>query len=140
MDKNDIWEILSKNPRCFLATSDGGVPHVRGILLYQAGENGIIFHTGKFKDLFHQLCNNPAVEICCTNNNHEDLIQVRVNGTVELLEEEGLKEQIVADRDFLRPWVEKEGYDGLAVFRLKKGRATVWTMATNFTNKEWIEL
>lgn len=140
MDKKEILALINENPRCFLATSDGGVPHVRGVLLYRADENGLIFHTGKFKDLYHQLCNNPAVEICFTSKDVQNLVQVRVNGTVELLEEAVLKEQIVADRDFLQPWVEKDGIDGLSVFRLNNGRATVWTMATNFANKEWIEL
>jgi len=140
MDKKEILALINENPRCFLATADEGFPHVRGIHLYRADENGIVFHTGKFKDLYQQLCNNPAVEICFTNKDMQNFIQVRVNGIVEPLEEAELKEQIVADRDYLQPWVEKAGYDGLAVFRLNNGRATVWTMATNFAKKEWIKL
>lgn len=140
MDQNEIFALINENQACHLATAEDDVPHVRGILVYRADENGIIFHTGKFKDLYRQLCANPQVEFCFTNNDMQNLIQVRVNGRVEAVENLELKKEIVAERDFLKPWVEKEGYDGLAVFRLKNGRVTVWTMATNFAPKTWVDL
>ncbi|MEW5746367.1 MAG: hypothetical protein AB1805_13125 [Nitrospirota bacterium] len=43
-------------------------------------------------------------------------------------------------REFLKPFVEKAGYESLAVYRMKKGVATVWTFATNLAPKEFIEL
>jgi uncharacterized pyridoxamine 5'-phosphate oxidase family protein len=51
-----------------------------------------------------------------------------------------LKKQIVESFSFLKPWVEKEGYEVLIVYCLKKGRATPWTMETNFKPKEYIQL
>ena len=140
MNKNEIFTLLNENQACHLATIEGNVPHVRGILVYRADENGVIFHTGKFKDLYKQLCANPNVEFCFSNNDMQNLIQIRVNGHVELMEDIDLKKEIVAERDFLKPWVEEQGYDGLAVFSLKNGRATVWTMATNFSPKSYVEL
>lgn len=58
MNKNKIFNFLNANPVFHLATVDGNKPHVRGLLLYRADENGIIFHTGKMKDLHKQLTEN----------------------------------------------------------------------------------
>ncbi len=140
MNKSEIMEFLNANPIFHLATVEGNKPRVRGLLLYKADENGIIFHTGKMKDLHKQLTQNPQVEMCFNNGNFENLIQIRVSGTVELVEDLELKKEIVQKREFLKPWVEKMGYDFLAVCNLKKGVAQVWTMKTNFAPKEFVEL
>lgn len=140
MTKNEILEFLNSNPIFHIATVDGDTPHVRGMLLYRADENGIVFNTGKIKDLYRQLKKNPKVELCFSNGIFENLIQVRIAGTVEALDDLDLKKEIVAKREFLRPWVEKVGYDQLAVYALRKGSATVWTMATNTEPKEYIQL
>ena len=109
-------------------------------MLFRSDENGIMFHTGKMKDLHKQLSSNPKVELCF--NNYQDSIQVRIAGTVELVEDLELKKEIVASpgREFLKPWIEQMGYEPLAVYCLKNGKATVWTMETNFAPKSYIEL
>ncbi len=43
-------------------------------------------------------------------------------------------------REFLKPWVERMGIDVLSVFRVEGCRALIWTMATNFAPKEFIDL
>lgn len=140
MNKNEIIEFVNSNPIFHMATVDGDTPHVRGMLLYRADENGIVFNTGKIKDLYHQLTKNPKVELCFSNGIFENLIQVRIQGTVEAIEDLELKKEIVQKRDFLKPWVDRVGYDQLAVYVVKKGVATVWTMATNTEPKEYIQL
>lgn len=140
MNKHEIYEMLNTNPVFHLGTVDGDKPHVRGLLLYKADENGIMFHTGKMKDLHKQLTQNPQVEACFHNGNFENLVQIRISGTVELIEDIDLKKEIVQKREFLKPWVDKMGYDLLAVYNLKNGMVTVWTMETNFAPKEFIEL
>ncbi len=140
MNKQEILKFLNDNPLCHLATVEGNVPHVRGMMMYRADENGIIFHTGKMKDLHKQLMKNSQVELCFNNGKFEGLIQIRISGTLELVEDLALKKEIVQKRDFLKPWIDKAGYDPLAVYRMKNGRATVWTMANNFTPKEYISL
>ena len=140
MNKKEILEFLNANPIFHLATVEGDKPHVRGMLLYRADEEGIIFNTGKIKDLYNQLTENPNVEMSFTNGIFENLIQVRVSGTVEPVEDLDLKKEIVQKRDFLKPWVDQVGYDMLAVYRVKEGVATVWTMATNTAPKEFVEL
>lgn len=140
MNKSEIIEFLNANPVFHLATIEGNKPHVRGMLLYRADENGLLFHTGKMKDIHQQLTGNPSVELCFNNGKFEDLIQIRVSGTVELVEDVELKKEIVQKREFLKPWVERHGYGPLAVYRLRKGVATIWTMKTNFEPKKFIEL
>lgn len=140
MNKSEIFGFMNTNPAFHLATVEGNKPHVRGLLLYRADENGIIFHTGKMKDLHKQLTENPNVEMCFNNGKFENLVQIRVSGAVELVEDLELKKEIVQKRDFLKPWVEQMGYETFAVYRMKKGSATIWTMKTNFSQKEFIEL
>ncbi len=138
MNKTEILALINANPACHLATVEGNAPRVRGILLYRADENGLVFHTGNMKDLYRQLTGDPRVEFCF--NDFQKGIQVRVRGVVEPVEDMALKEEIVARRDFLKPWVEQWGWDMLVVYRLRKGQATTWTMQTNFEPKTWVEL
>ena len=140
MNKTEIIAFLNANPVFHLATVDGNKPRVRGMYLYQADENGILFHTGKMKDLHKQLIVNQNVEMSFNNGKFENLIQVRISGTAELIEDMELKKEIVQKRPFLKPWVERDGFDLLAVYRLRKGMAVVWTMNANFAPKEPVEL
>jgi pyridoxamine 5'-phosphate oxidase len=140
MTKNEIIEFLNANQVFHLATVEGNKPHVRGMLLYRADEDGLIFHTGKMKEIHRQLTANPHVELCFNNGKFEDLVQIRVSGTAVLVEDLELKKEIVRAREFLKPWVEQNGYEPLAVYRIRKGIATVWTMKTNLAPKESIEL
>jgi pyridoxamine 5'-phosphate oxidase len=137
MNKFEILEFVNRNPVFFLATADGRTPHVRGLMVYRADEGGILFNTGKYKDLHRQLAANPMVELCFWSR--EENRQVRISGLVELVDDPELKKQIVEKYTFLKPWVEKQGYDGLAPYRLRHGRATVWTMETNFAPKTYVD-
>ena len=140
MNKNEIFEFLNANQIFHLATVEGNKPRVRAMMMYRADENGIIFHTGKGKDLHKQLSVNPQVEMSFNNGKFEDLVQIRVSGRVELVEDINLKKEIVEKREFLKPLVEKMGYEPFAVYRMRKGVATIWTMKTNFVPKEYVEL
>ena len=108
------------------------------MMLYRADDDGIIFNTGENKDIHRQLSKNSNVELCFYNA--EQGKQVRVSGSVEEIEDLELKKQVVKDFPFLKEWVDKEGYDVLVVYCLKRGKATVWTMETNFKPKEYIQL
>lgn len=138
MTRQDVLDFVNRNPVAFLATCDGNRPRVRGMLMYTADHRGIIFNTGKGKDVCRQLLANLEVELCFWSQDENR--QVRVSGRAVPSEDRALKEEIVAKFDFLKPWVEKSGYDLLAPFVVKGGRATVWTMEANFAPKEYIEL
>ena len=130
MTGKEILAFITKNQACFLATVENGKPRVRGMTMHRADENGIIFVTGKNKDLYHQLIANPSVELCFFSPTER--IQVRINGTAEPVEDMDLKREVVQNRPFMQPWIEKNGYENLALFRVKDCLAAVWTFETNF--------
>lgn len=140
MTRDEYFAFMNANPSFFLATVDGDQPRVRGMFLYRADEDGILFHTGKMKDVYAQLMVEPKAELCFISK--KELRQVRVSGELELVEDQPLKEKIVSHptRAFLKPWVEEQGYDFLAVFRLRNGKATTWTLEANFAPKEYVDL
>ena len=140
MDRHEIQAIINTNPVFFLATTEEGEPRVRGMLLYRADDEGILFHTGGMKDLYRQLLANPVVELCFFAQ--QQMVQVRVRGTARRIDDQHLKQEIVnaPGREFLKPWVESQGLDILEVFRVENCQALLWTMATNFNPKEPVKI
>jgi pyridoxamine 5'-phosphate oxidase len=138
MDKKEIFKFLNNNQVFYLATVEGDIPHVRAMVLYHADENGIIFHTGKTKDVYKQLQANPRAELCF--NNFEVNAQVRIAGKVELVDDINLKKEIAEQRPFLKAWIMDNGYDMLSVYCLKSAIATVWTIEDNLAPKIFIAL
>ena len=138
MTKDEIFEMITKNPVFALATSDENVPHVRNMMLYRADENGVVFSTGENKDVHSQLSSNPRVEMCFYDAGGQ--MQIRIEGSVEPVEDLELKKEIVENYPFLKEWIDREGYDVLIVYCLRGGKATVWTMETNLRPKDYIQL
>lgn len=109
---------------------------MRGMLLYRAGEDGILFHTGTMKNVYSQILACPSAELCFVDQ--KTGAQVRVSGSLELVDDRALKEEITAhpSRAFLRTWKDngemESFYETLAVFRMQDGKAKLWTMETNF--------
>jgi len=138
MTKEEVLEFAAKNPVCNLATVEGNQPHVRIIMLYEADENGIIFCTGRQKDVHAQLQANPAAEMCFYNADEGRM--VRIEGSAEMLDDLELKKKVVEKFTFLKPWVESQGYEVMVCYRLDNAKAITWTMETNFEPKKYIEL
>ena len=138
MTKQEIIEFINKNPTFSLATTEGNQPHVRTMMIYRADENGLIFATTTLKALFQQLQANPIVELCFYNQ--QEFSQVRIEGSVEILDDMELKKQIVEDLPFLKPLIESKGYDVLICYRIKDAKAIFWTMEKNFEPKQYIQL
>jgi len=138
MTKEEVLEFAANNPVFSLATTDGKQPRVRMMMVCRADENGIIFTTGRDKDVNKQLQANPAVEMCFYSA--EGNRQVRIEGAVELLDDLELKKQIVEKFPFLKPWVEMQGYEVMMTYRLQNGKAITWTMETAFEPKQYIQL
>lgn len=138
MTKNEIFKLMNENPVFHLATVEGDQPRVRGMLLFKADDNGIIFHTAYTKDVFNQIKQNPKAELCFQGNGS----QIRVCGILKEVEDDALREEIFnhPTRKFLQAW-KTNGIDGqLKIFCLESGTATQWTMETNFDDKEYVTL
>ncbi|MBN1368101.1 MAG: pyridoxamine 5'-phosphate oxidase family protein [Dehalococcoidales bacterium] len=137
MTKTEILNLIKNNGICFMATVEGQKPHVRGIGIVDANDNGIIIQTWKIKDIHKQIINNPEVELCF--NDFKAGVQVRVSGKAELIEDPDYVQKVINDRPFMKPIVESKGIDVVAIYRVK-GKATIWTMDTNFAPKTYINL
>jgi pyridoxamine 5'-phosphate oxidase len=138
MTKQEIIDFLKANEAGYLATVENDEPRVRGMAHYITADGRIVYHTGTGKDLAKQVPNGAVVEMCVFEP--QSMTQVRVRGAVETLNDQALKEQIVADRPFLKPMVDATGYEHFLLFALVNPKATVWTMADNFAPKEWVQL
>jgi len=144
MNKKEIFELLNSNPAFHLATNEGNQPRVRGMLLYRADENGIVFHTASAKDVCAQIQSNPDVEMCFFDA--QKGVQARVSGKLEEITDAKYKDEILQhpSREFLRNMKDqgafKNFYDEIKVFALKNGTAFIWTFASNFAPKEKISL
>lgn len=142
MNKETIYQQLNSHPVFQVATVEGDQPHTRAVLLYSADENGIIFHTGRSKDLFAQIEENPKAEFCFNCDN----VQIRITGELKILNDNSLKDEIVnhPTRAFLKAWTTNgemtDYYNSLQVLCMEHGKATIWTMNTNFSPKEYIKL
>ena len=138
MTKEEILAFAERNPVFSLATIEGDKPRVRLMMLAMVREDGLIFTTGKQKAICRQITANPAIELCFYNA--DEGCQVRIEGTAVPLEDLELKKEIVGKFEFLKPWIESEGYEVLAPYRVKDARATTWTMETNFEPKQYTDL
>lgn len=140
MDKKEILEFITKNPTAYVATVEGNKPHVRPLGTYRADENGIIFSMQSDKDVYKQVVNNPETEICY----FADGVVIRVNGQMQPMTDMELKKEIAEKRPFLKPGVEKEGWDYVGVFKVNNAKATVMDMKAGppapGAPKTWIDL
>jgi pyridoxamine 5'-phosphate oxidase len=127
MNLQDCIQFATENPVCFVATTDGDQPRVRGFLLWFANEDGFYFATLSPKEVYKKLKNNPKVEVCFYNNPAElqDAKQMRVTGKVEFLDDEELKKKIAEERQMAGQPIEHL----CEVFRIHTGEAHFWTMA-----------
>lgn len=69
-----------------------------------------------------------------------------MSGELEIVDDNKLKDEISEHptRKFLKPWKESgqlsDFYNSFAVFRLRNGVATTWTIEKNFEPKDEIQL
>jgi pyridoxamine 5'-phosphate oxidase len=121
MDKKEVLAFIKANPISFFATVEGNQPRVRPIGTFSVDENGIIFSMQADKDVYKQLVANPAVEVCYFAQG----TTVRVSGRAELVEDVALKQEVLEQRPYYKPGIDKNGWDYVGVFVLKHGRASV---------------
>lgn len=144
MKKEEMFELMNSNPAFHLATVEGDQPRCRGMFLYRADENGIIFHSGAMKMVHSQIMKNPKVELCFNDN--EKRVQVRVTGTLDIVNDNAFKDEICEHptRKFLKAWRESgtmdQFYNSFQVYRMTGGKAVSWTMETNFAPKVEVSL
>ena len=138
MNKKEVINFINQNPVFSLATSDHDVPHVRDMTLIRADKDGIVFCTRKTKELFEQLNINSRVELCFYSPSQKR--QIRISGNAEINDDPTIKKNILLRYPYLNILIEKQGSDAIAVYQIKHGRATAWTMKENVGPKEFVAL
>ena len=131
MDLRDCIKFATENPLCYLATMDGDQPRVRTFQLWYADGNGFSFITLSPKEVSKQLQKNPKVEVCFYNNAADpvDIIQMRVTGEIEFLDDEETLEKAFEARASLDEIEGKPVKPLVQPFRISTGEAHIWTMA-----------
>jgi len=133
MDFKDYTEFAEKAHTAYFATVDGNQPRVRPIGLWFADERGFYFFTETVKSFYKQLNANKKVEICF----HSDDKVMRASGEIEFINDIELRAQLLKDMPFLKGLgVEKPDDPLMAVFRIARGEAFFWTMASNMKEAE----
>jgi pyridoxamine 5'-phosphate oxidase len=131
MNIQDCIEFAQENPVCCLATVEGDQPRARNVLLWQADLTGFYFILLSSKKVSAQLKANPKAELCFYNY-HADMLmarQLRISGTMELVNDPALQAQAAKDRAFLSHFAGKPMEHLLEVFRLTSCDAHFWTLS-----------
>lgn len=138
IDLTNALSFANQNPVCWLATSEDGQPHVRGLLMWFADETGFYFHTGTAKPLSDQLLQNPRVEVAFYNSGKGpgDGRMMRVSGTIERVQDSALEARLIQERAWLKDMVAAQRTGTLFLFRVPHGEIRDWTMATNLHERE----
>ncbi len=138
MTKQDCIKFTNENPICYLATSENNQPHVRALGFWFADDSGFYFQTAAFKPFYSQLKKNPKTEVCFYK--HEGMIgtMLRIEGEVEFVNDQKLKEKVLNDRPFLKSFGLTADSEGLIIFRIAHGNAHFWVMENNLKPKEII--
>ena len=104
MSFQDVCQFANENQACFLSTTEGDQPKVRGFLMWFADETGVYFHTGSTKKVYKQLKENPKIEVCFYNpgSTPDAGKMLRITGEVEFLNDAKLQERLMSERPFLQ--------------------------------------
>jgi uncharacterized pyridoxamine 5'-phosphate oxidase family protein len=133
MNFQDCIDFVLKNPNGFTATAEGDQPHVRPLTVWRADETGIYFFLPKFKQVYHQLRENPKTEIAFHQpGTPPDLgTLLRVTGRFEFLDDTDTRKRLFE----VAPWLKQLG-DGIdnpmvTIFRIAEGEFSFWTCENN---------
>lgn len=131
-----------ENPVCSIATMDGIQPRTRFIGMWRADETGFYFQTETNKAFYAQIKKNPKLELCFPlfsvfrpgeeNAEEADLteiVQMRVIGEAEFLNDMELKKKCLEDRPFLKGvGIDSPESPLLSLFRVAKGEIMLWRL------------
>ena len=131
-----------ENPLCSIATMDGIQPRSRFIALWRADETGFYFQTETNKAFYGQIKKNPKLELCFPlfsvfkpgeeNAEEADLteiVQMRVTGEAEFLNDMELNKKCLEDRPFLKGvGIDSPESPLLSLFRVAKGEIMLWRL------------
>jgi len=134
MTYQDVVAFVRENPACFIATIDGDQPRVRGFLAILFDDGLIYFTTGTMKSVYTQLARNPKIELCFCSKDF--MTSLRISGEIEIVDDLKKKQQLVNERDYLKPFKDKADDPSFILLRLPHGKARFWTIQQNMHESE----
>jgi pyridoxamine 5'-phosphate oxidase len=134
MSYQDVLAFVKENPVCFIATSDGDQPRVRGFLTVLFNDGKLYFTTGTMKSVYGQLSANPNIELCYCSRDFRTML--RVSGKIEMIDDREKKQQLLNERDYLKHFGGKVDDPRFILLRLSHGKARFWTIQQNMRESE----
>lgn len=120
------FEFLNTHPVPFyVATIEHGQPRVRPLSFVMEDEGELFFITGKQKEVFLQLQENPFVEICSTVNSQTEWLRIR--GEVVFVEDIDLKRKAFAVMPILEKAYQTPESEQIALFKINIPQYKVFT-------------
>jgi uncharacterized pyridoxamine 5'-phosphate oxidase family protein len=138
MTRDEILGWVAEHRQFCLATVEGDQPRVRVFGSALVIDEGVHFLMGKGKDVYTQVCTNPAVEMCFYDA--DEGVQVRVSGEATLVTGDAIWEKVFELMPFARTLVERRGVENMALFRVQGANALVWTRETTSAPKKYVVL
>lgn len=110
-----------------IATTDAGNPKVR-FFSFKMYENGkLYFLTSKQKNVYKELAQNPAIEICSMPNEQSEW--VRVNGKVSFVDDLELKKKAFSMLPLLEKAYQTPENPEVIMFYIESPENTKYSMA-----------
>lgn len=134
MSYQDVLAFVQENPVCFIATTDGDQPRVRGFLTVLFNDGKIYFTTGAMKNVYRQLSANPNIELCYCSKDFRKML--RITGKIEIVDDREKKQQLLNERDYLKSFGGKVDDPRFILLRLSHGKARFWTIQQNMRESE----
>lgn len=116
----EVYEFLKECGVYYLATIDNDEPKVRPFGTIEIFEDHLYIQTGKKKDVFKQIINNPKVEICAFKNGE----WIRVSGKLVVDDRLEAKKDMLDKNPQLRSMYD-ENDDNTIVLYFESGKATI---------------
>ena len=116
----EVWKFLKECGIYYLVTIEDGEPRVRPFGTIEIFENHLYIQTGKKKDVYKQILNNPIVEICA----FKDGKWIRVTGKLIPDDREEAKKDMLDKNPNLRG-IYNELDDNTIVLYFESGKAVI---------------
>jgi uncharacterized pyridoxamine 5'-phosphate oxidase family protein len=119
-----VIKMLEESPVVYLGTvNKHGLPHVRPVALTFYRNKKFYFSTSNKTSLYHDLMNNPFVEISVTTN---EFVWIRVSAKAIFIEDEEVKKSAIQEKTMLENLFTTADNPDFNMFYLKGGIATIY--------------
>ena len=122
MEMKEVWKFLKESGVYYLATVDNDKPRVRPFGTAEIFEDRLYIQTGKKKDCYKQIINNPNVEICAFNNGK----WIRIAGKLVADDRIEAKKDMLDKNPNLRGMYNEED-DNTIVLYFESAKATIYS-------------